>query len=380
MDKLRQHIGALKLVAKETSVIHEAGIKTLEVVIPGVTRITALPANPNTARGFTGDVLLDEFALHAHDREIWAAMLPTILRQHGELDIASTPKGRTNTFAKMRNNKLLDISTITIHDAIADSYNVSTAPLHGVDAAALRLLCDDDEIWHQEFLCEFIDDASVYLKLDDIMTCVDAGAGLRTVEELQRSEHDLYVGVDIGRRNDRTVIWILSAIEASFRTEAVFVLEDAGFADQRSILEGLLENRNVRRCCIDETGLGMQLAEELVTRFGRFRVEPVSFTAAIKSQLASALRVLVQAREISLPDDEKLILDFHSVEKSVTAAGNVTIGSPRTKEGHADRFWAAGLAVRAARTAKPATISVGVSQMGVKRYPRQLRFAKRGTW
>lgn len=34
-------------------------------------RIIGLPANPETARGFTGDVLLDEFAMHAFDREIW---------------------------------------------------------------------------------------------------------------------------------------------------------------------------------------------------------------------------------------------------------------------------------------------------------------------
>jgi len=370
MDKVRQHLQVLKLAAKQDSVLQASGIKTLEITIPGVTRITAIPANPETARGFTGDVLLDEFAVHGHDREIWAAMLPTIIRQNGELDIASTPKGRTNTFAEMRNNPMFDLSTITIHDAIADSLDIPAAPLHGVDAAALCRLCGDDEIWRQEFLCEFIDDASVCLKLDDIMGCVDPDLPMRTVEELQRSEHDLYVGVDVGRRNDRTVVWVLSAIEASFRTEAVFVLEGASFSDQRFVLAGLLENRHVRRCCIDETGIGMQLAEELNEKFGRYRVDPVYFTSAVKSQLASALRILVQAREIVLPDDEKMIEDFHSVEKSVTAAGNVVIGSPRTKEGHADRFWAAALAVRAVRTSRPAKINVGVSQMAAVRFPR----------
>ena len=47
---------------------------------PTCGRIIGLPADPQTARGFTGDVLLDEFAMHAFDREIWAAMFPTAHR------------------------------------------------------------------------------------------------------------------------------------------------------------------------------------------------------------------------------------------------------------------------------------------------------------
>ena len=68
-------------------------------------RIIGLPANPMTARGFTGDVFLDEFAMHRDDRAIWAAVFPTILRGGGELDVASTPKGRDNLFAELRTNE-----------------------------------------------------------------------------------------------------------------------------------------------------------------------------------------------------------------------------------------------------------------------------------
>ena len=368
MDKVRQHITALKLASSSTSVIQDAGIKTLEITIPGITKITAIPANPMTARGFTGDVLLDEFALHEHDREIWAAMLPTILRQDGELDVASTPKGKLNTFAAMQTNEMFDRSTVTIHDAIADGLDV--------DAAALRSLCGDDEIWQQEFLCEFIDDASVYLKLDDILRCVDVGLILRTLDELRQSQVDLFAGIDIGRRNDRTTIYVVSATGSGFRTEALIVLEDAPFADQRLILEGLLENPHLQQCCIDETGLGMQLAEELQEKYGAHRVLAVYFTAKVKAQLASTLRVLIQAQEMILPDDEKLVEDFHSIEKSVTAAGSVVIGSPRTKKGHADRFWGAALAIRAARVASSAEIGIGVSPPSTK--PRFT--SRRGVW
>jgi len=51
-----------------------------EILLPTGARIIALPANPYTARGFTGDVLLDEFAMHQKDRDIWAALFPTVMR------------------------------------------------------------------------------------------------------------------------------------------------------------------------------------------------------------------------------------------------------------------------------------------------------------
>ena len=41
-----------------------ATYKALEVTYPGGSKITALPANADTARGFSANVLLDEFAFH----------------------------------------------------------------------------------------------------------------------------------------------------------------------------------------------------------------------------------------------------------------------------------------------------------------------------
>jgi phage FluMu gp28-like protein len=50
--------------------------KAHEIVFPNGSRITALPSNPDTARGFTANVVLDEFAIHQESRKIWAALTP----------------------------------------------------------------------------------------------------------------------------------------------------------------------------------------------------------------------------------------------------------------------------------------------------------------
>ncbi len=79
MEKVRMHCAALKVWCE----VHEcecwqgSSIRRLEARLPGGVRIIALPANPMTARGFTGDVLLDEFAMHRDDEAIWSALFVT---------------------------------------------------------------------------------------------------------------------------------------------------------------------------------------------------------------------------------------------------------------------------------------------------------------
>src|SRR5581483_3625584 len=67
-----------------------------------VGRIKVLAANPRTARGFSGDLILDEFAFHENSKAIWEAAEP-ILASHPDYccRIASTGNGRHNMFYKM---------------------------------------------------------------------------------------------------------------------------------------------------------------------------------------------------------------------------------------------------------------------------------------
>ncbi|MHC1760407.1 MAG: terminase family protein [Negativicutes bacterium] len=59
-----------------------------------------LPANPDTARGFSGNVVLDEFAFHRDSRKIWTALYPTITRGY-KIRIISTPNGKSGKFYEL---------------------------------------------------------------------------------------------------------------------------------------------------------------------------------------------------------------------------------------------------------------------------------------
>ncbi|MCH7978165.1 MAG: terminase, partial [Acidobacteria bacterium] len=103
MQKVQQHVKALQIVEtnSENSFFSNTEIVQREVKFPNGSRIIALPANPDTARGYTGNMILDEFAFHQQDREIWAAAFGRVSRGNLKLRVISTPNGRRGKFFEL---------------------------------------------------------------------------------------------------------------------------------------------------------------------------------------------------------------------------------------------------------------------------------------
>ncbi len=82
----------------EFAEIPETEEKAMEVYFPhNRSRIIGLPANPDTARGYTGHIVLDEFAFHGDAHKIYAACFPIITRGYS-IEIISTPNGTAGKF------------------------------------------------------------------------------------------------------------------------------------------------------------------------------------------------------------------------------------------------------------------------------------------
>jgi phage FluMu gp28-like protein len=304
----------------------------MEIRLPGGGRVLGLPANPDTARGFSGNVVLDEFAFHQDSRKIWTALYPSITRGF-RVRVISTPNGKSGMFYDLwTGDNEFSTHKVTIHDAVAAGLPV--------DVDELQAGINDPDAWAQEYECEFVDEAAALLTFEMIASCEaeclgDGGDGHR------------YVGVDIGRKKDLTVIWNVERVGDVYWTRSVTPIFREKFAFQRSALWPRL--RAARRACIDATGLGMQLAEEAETAFG-YKVEPVTFTMAVKEDLAMGMLRAFQDRTVRIPADRDIRMDLHSIRKYVTAAGNVRYDADRTEtSGHADRFWALALALMAGK-------------------------------
>lgn len=347
MGKARLHCENLKIAfdygEHEAGVFDDAVFKQREINLreAGI-RIIGLPANPMTARGFTGDVFLDEFAMHAHDRKIWAAMFPSIMRGGGEIDVASTPNGKQNVFYQLAGNARFGHQTVTLLDAVEQG-------LSNVDPEELREAMGDDMLYRQEFLCEFIDEATAFLTLDLIFACEDPELSYELdLDALASHKGDVLVGMDIGRRRDLTVIWALACVGEQLISLGLIEMVSTPFREQFQTLCDVLECKCVRKCCIDESGLGMQLAEDAVEQYGAHRVEPHTFTANLKEAMAGKLHVKMEGGSVRIPADKRIRDDLHSIEKSVTIDGKIRLRATRQEGSHADRFWALALAVYAA--------------------------------
>jgi phage FluMu gp28-like protein len=101
--------------------------------------------------------------------------------------------------------------------------------------------------------------------------------------------------------------------------------------------------------CIDATGIGAQLAEDLRLKFGA-RVEEVRFTHPVQMEVGMPMLPLFQDRGIRIPAEQSVREGLHKVRKTVTASNNVRLEAESDEAGHADEFWACALAVHAAHT------------------------------
>ena len=93
--------------------------------------------------------------------------------------------------------------------------------------------------------------------------------------------------------------------------------------------------------------MGLQLAERARIKFG-WKVEPVTFTAAVKEELAFGLRTDMQDKRVRIVADEKLRSDLRGIKKDVSIAGHIRFGG-EAADSHCDRFWAKALRQAAAR-------------------------------
>ena len=334
MAKVYRHLRALRALSGDE--LEAARENREECELSNGAVIMSLPASPETIRGFSGDVTLDEFALHRDSRQIWAAVVPSITRGY-RLRVASTPLGKQGKFWDLwSKNPEFSKHRTTIYEAVEQGLLV--------DPEELRAAVDDEEIWQQEYLCQFLDETTAFLPHDLISSCeVDPEV------EAPQGEGLLYGGMDIGRRKDLTVIWTVEVLGDVRWTREVLVLKNEPFRVQREALFERLPQ--MTRCCTDETGLGMQLAEEAVEAFGSYRVEPVTFTAKVKERLAHQLKSLFEDRLVRIPIDRDIHNDLHSLKRTVTAGGNVRFDVDSAESrGHGDYFWALALALDAAST------------------------------
>ena len=325
-------------------------------------RIIGLPANPDTMRGFSGDVVLDEFAFHRDPYKIWRAALAIASRGHG-IEVISTPNGQQGKYwdvcrecgvpaiggaEQMKwQHGVWSVHWLDIFNAVRQGCPI--------DVAAMREAAGDEDTWMQEYCCIFLADAENYIPMELIVAAESEAATLDVPGDFV-AQGDLFLGVDIGRKKDRTVIWLVEKLGDVLWTRAAVVLERTPYRVQFEMISALMNG--VRRGCVDATGIGAQIGEDLVARFGA-RVEAVEFNLANKEAMATATKTRFENRTLRIPAANHIRRACNAVKRYTSPTGHFRFDAERTEAGHADEFWALALANAAAADSIQAAIASG---------------------
>lgn len=326
------------------------------------TKIYSLSSNADAQAGKRGTRVLDELALHKDPKKLWDIAYPGIT-WGGSIECISTHRGSQNYFNKLvqearegGNPKGISLHRVTLADALEQGFLFKLQqklgkddPRQEMDEAAyydfIRSGCSSDEAFMQEYMCQPSDDESAFISYDLIDGCTYAH-GEKWEEELDAAK-EYYLGVDVGRKKDLTCLYLLEKVGKHLKTRRVITMQNTKFVDQMAAIGRYAALPHVRRVCIDATGIGAMLAEEVQRLYGR-KVEAVVFTNASKEDMALQLHRVMEDMLLKIPNEEKLLADIRSIRKTTTSAGNVRYEGERDENGHADRFWALALALHAA--------------------------------
>jgi phage FluMu gp28-like protein len=352
-------------------------------------RIIVLAANPRTARGFSGDVILDEFAFHEDSAAIWDAAEPIISSNPDYLcRIASTGNGRFNTFYRMAcESSPYDVSRVRRSEAYRMGVKIyDPATRRELTPAAARAAALDKASYDQNYECAFNDENMALLTNALISVCEYESASSEVLPEdrstpechicsqdwsrdtiafLRSCKGPLGIGLDVGRTRDITVITVGEKTGGIILTRAILRISSMRLPQQLERLRPLLELPNFGRLSGDATGLGLGLVEFAQEECGAYRAEAVQFasrekrtvhgvqqtdSALVTELMALDLLDVFENRAIRIPCETALRDSLRKPER-ITSANGVRIAATRDGAGHADEFWSMALMVRALKGA-----------------------------
>lgn len=351
-----------------------------------VGRIKVLAANPRTARGFSGDLILDEFAFHEDSNAIWEAAEP-ILSSNPEFlcRIASTGNGKHNMFYRMAAGdgandgtaflsasgfKVCRVTRTEAWKQGVKVYDPNTRRPITPDEARAKAL--DKRAYDQNYECKFNDENMALLTHDLISQAEREGITIdsqawtpASIARMVRAEGELETGADVGRNRDLSVVCVLERIGQKRRVIAMLRMSGMRLPAQQKQLDVVCSMPKFRRMEIDMTGLGLGLFEYTQEKWGSHRIGGVNFastepvtdrikaegrkneTARVTEIMATEMLAVFEDRAIEIPVDLELRDDLRKPEKITSPGGRVSIAAVRDEAGHADHFWCIALAIRA---------------------------------
>ncbi len=393
IDYCKKYAKALNAIFEmnETTLIDEGDALTFVLHFKNGKKITGLSSSPNQLHGKGGKIVLDEFARRDNEMEVWEAASPAGLVWGFPIRIISTHRGKGSVFYSFikrlergelswKHYKTTFVEAVRMGLAEKVLKKKLTREQENDYIEEVRKSVGDETIWAQQFMCEPADENETFVPYTLLEKA--AHAELMPFTELWECK-TLYGGLDIGRFKDLSLLWLIEEVNPNlFITRHILPIQGTDFPKQEEIIgQYLNELSNLRRVCVDRTGMGIGITDHLQAKHGQSRVEGVNFTAASKESMAFRMKKCLEDGSFLIPADRAIMDDFQLIKQTITVSGNIRLQADRQNGSHADYFWGAALALEASSTQAYIPPAVHVAKMDdyrTQRVSKMLQGFERG--
>ena len=344
-----------------------------------VGRIKVLAASPRTARGFSGDLIIDEFAFHEDGAAIWDAAEPILSSNQDFLcRIASTGNGTNNMFYRMVTEGVYPVNIVRRSDAWRMGVKIfdpkTRKPITPEEAREAAI---DKASYDQNYECKFASETGSLLTNALINKAKEASDGvilnggvtveaLRRLDEAKERGNRVVCGFDVAATHNFTVISAFEVVGETLHGLFIVRIKGERLPIQKAETRKILEHPAVEKMAIDESGIGLGLVQDLEDEFPE-KVIGVNFSSSEvveeyvnekgkvvqrKARVTEVMATdLVEAHEdgtINYPVDGISREDLRKPRK-IRMGSRISIAAESTKTGHGDHFWSIALAKKASK-------------------------------
>lgn len=332
-----------------------------EIHFKSGSKLISLPSNPQTVRGFSGTVALDEYGiLNRKDSEaLWEALLPSIVKNNYKIIMVSTPRGKDNLFYDFCNPKVDETGNFV--GIRADK----VIKIHWSCVPHIRKAVEEMDLANkmphrsflQEFCCEFLenDESSLFPAELIEQKMFDKGmeflnlSFLDTIEGPEISQ-DLILK-DISKLYDQIYIGFDPAITASKDGDGSIVCAFGVKNDEWTMihLKRLAKGMEVGQQCdyvsrlaqvikatrvgFDSTGgLGLAFQSRLKETPIANILNPITFSQSLKTQEYTEIKNKIESHKMKSPINQELKTQMTNLGYNPTTGRIAAMGSWRSNK------------------------------------------------
>jgi intein/homing endonuclease len=325
-----------------------------EIHFTSGSKLVSLPANPQTVRGFSGSVALDEFGVlnRKDSEELYEALLPTLVKGYNMV-IVSTPRGKDNLFHDLCNPKFDNDGNIV--GVRADKI----IKVHWTEVPHVRKAVEEMDLQNkmsrksflQEFCCEFVEDEDSSLFelqlindkfIDRTIGFVDASF-IDMIEgdsissdvinyDLKKVYQYIYVGFDPAISGDGSCVTVWGVKNDEWKHLFLKILpKGMEVGPQCDYVSRLAQFFCANKIGIDSTGgMGLAFLSRMKETVCANIMLPITFSTNFKTKEYAEIKNKMESHRMKSPENHEMAKQFTNLGYNPVTGRIAALGSWRT--------------------------------------------------